>query len=62
MTVEIAADPVEAWAREVAARNGFTQPNHVVDVFGYCPDCTEGASLSSPTNCRESDRRVRSRG
>jgi Fur family ferric uptake transcriptional regulator len=39
-TVEIAADPVEQWAKDVAAANGFTQPNHVVDVFGYCPDCS----------------------
>jgi len=39
-TVEISADPVEHWAREVAAANGFTRPNHVVDVFGYCPDCS----------------------
>lgn len=40
-TLEITADPVEQWAREVAARNGFTQPNHVVDVFGYCADCSK---------------------
>jgi Fur family ferric uptake transcriptional regulator len=40
-TVEIEADPVERWAREVAAANGFTAPEHVVDVFGYCPDCTK---------------------
>jgi len=39
-TVEISADPVEQWAREVAAANGFTQPEHVVDVFGYCSDCS----------------------
>jgi Fur family ferric uptake transcriptional regulator len=39
-TVEISADPVEQWAREVAAANGFTRPNHVVDVFGYCSDCS----------------------
>ncbi len=39
-TVEIEADPVEDWAREVAAANGFTHPEHVVDVFGYCADCT----------------------
>ncbi|MBW4032154.1 MAG: transcriptional repressor [Acidobacteria bacterium] len=39
-TVEIAADPVEQWAKDVAAANGFTQPHHVVDVFGYCPDCS----------------------
>jgi Fur family ferric uptake transcriptional regulator len=41
-TVEISADPVEQWAREVAAANGFTRPNHVVDVFGYCVDCSAG--------------------
>jgi Fur family ferric uptake transcriptional regulator len=39
-TVEIEADPVEQWAREIAAANGFTQPEHVVDVFGYCAACT----------------------
>ena len=39
-TVEIAADAVETWARDVAAVHGFTQPQHVVVVFGYCADCT----------------------
>jgi Fur family transcriptional regulator, ferric uptake regulator len=39
-TVEIEADPVERWAKDVAAANGFTQPEHVVDVFGYCAECT----------------------
>lgn len=38
-TREIAADPVETWAAEVAAEHGFTQPQHVVDVFGLCPAC-----------------------
>lgn len=38
-TVEIEADAVEVWAREVAWAHGFTQPEHVVDVFGYCADC-----------------------
>ncbi len=40
-TVEISADAVEQWARDVASANGFTQPEHVVDVFGYCPDCSK---------------------
>ena len=40
-TVEISADAVEHWAKEVAAANGFTQPEHVVDVFGYCADCSK---------------------
>jgi len=39
-TVEIAADAVETWARDVATEHGFTQPQHVVDVFGYCAACT----------------------
>ena len=39
-TVEIKADAVERWARTVAAEHGFTQPEHVVDVFGLCADCT----------------------
>ena len=39
-TVEISADPVEHWAKEVAESNGFTQPAHVVDVFGYCAECS----------------------
>jgi Fur family ferric uptake transcriptional regulator len=42
--VEISADPVEAWARHVAAAHGVTEPNHVVDVFGVCPDCTASAA------------------
>jgi len=40
LTVEIEADAVEEWARTVAADNGFTQPNHVVDVFGLCANCS----------------------
>ncbi|ROQ40050.1 Fur family zinc uptake regulator [Frondihabitans sp. PhB188] len=39
-TVEISADPVETWARAVAAEHGFTQANHVVDVFGLCAACS----------------------
>ena len=40
LTVEIEADAVEEWARQVAAEHGFTQPNHVVDVFGLCENCS----------------------
>lgn len=35
-TVEIEADDIEQWAADVAARNGFRDPQHVVDVFGTC--------------------------
>ena len=38
-TVEIEADQVESWAREVAAGHGFEEPSHVVDIFGVCADC-----------------------
>ncbi|WP_166876850.1 MULTISPECIES: transcriptional repressor [unclassified Salinibacterium] len=40
LTIEIEADAVEAWARTVAAEHGFTQPSHVVDVFGLCEACS----------------------
>lgn len=44
LTVEIEADAVEQWAQSVAAVHGFTQPNHVVDVFGLCADCSARAA------------------
>jgi Fur family ferric uptake transcriptional regulator len=40
VTVEIEADAVETWAQRVAAEHGFTEANHVVDVFGLCADCS----------------------
>ena len=40
LTVEIEADVVEAWAHTVAAENGFSQPSHIVDVFGLCANCS----------------------
>lgn len=39
-TVEISADAVEDWARDVALAHGFTRPAHVVDVFGLCARCS----------------------
>lgn len=44
LTVEIEANEVEAWARTVAAENGFSQASHVVDVFGDCAECTAKAA------------------
>lgn len=41
LTVEIAADEVETWAKSVAADHGFTGAAHVVDVFGLCANCTK---------------------
>ncbi|MCW4385770.1 transcriptional repressor [Salinibacterium sp. SYSU T00001] len=49
-TVEIEAEPVEAWAHSVAAEHGFSEPEHIVDVFGLCAECSaRGASTSSPS-------------
>jgi Fur family ferric uptake transcriptional regulator len=47
LTVEISADPVEEWAQKVASANGFTEPQHVVDVFGLCASCSQKAERSA---------------
>lgn len=39
LAVEIEADDVEEWARSVASLHGFSQAEHVVDIFGYCSAC-----------------------
>ena len=46
LTVEIEADAVEQWARQAAAAHGFTQAQHVVDVFGLCASCTAKSDLA----------------
>lgn len=38
-TIEVDDAPMEAWARAVAERHGFTLLDHLVEVFGLCPDC-----------------------
>lgn len=38
-TVEVEGPEVERWAAEVAARHGFADPGHTLEVFGTCPDC-----------------------
>jgi Fur family ferric uptake transcriptional regulator len=43
LTVEIEADAVEEWAKKVASEQGFTQAQHVVDVFGLCAECSSRA-------------------
>lgn len=42
MAVEIEAREVEQWAQATAAQHGFTQAQHVVDIFGRCPACSGG--------------------
>ena len=43
-TVEIEARAVEQWARDVAAENGFSEAEHVVDIFGVCAECVAKAA------------------
>ena len=45
LTVEIEADEVEEWAKAIAAQHGFTEPNHIVDVFGLCAACATANSV-----------------
>ena len=40
LTVEIEAKDVEAWAQRTAALHGFSDAEHVVDIFGLCTPCT----------------------
>jgi Fur family ferric uptake transcriptional regulator len=45
LTVEIEATDVEQWARQTAAQHGFSEAEHVVDIFGLCAACAQtGAS------------------
>jgi Fur family ferric uptake transcriptional regulator len=39
-TVEVEGPAVESWAQAVAARHGFSDLSHTLEIFGTCPDCT----------------------
>lgn len=38
-TVEIFPKGLEDWVANIAAENGFTDPDHLVEVWGLCPQC-----------------------
>lgn len=38
-TVEVEGPEVETWAAEVAARHGFTDVSHTIEIFGTCKEC-----------------------
>lgn len=40
-TEELAADVVEEWASRVAAEHGYSDIDHVIDLFGLCPSCAK---------------------
>jgi Fur family ferric uptake transcriptional regulator len=37
--VEIARLPIERWADNVAADNGYVDVSHTIDIFGTCGKC-----------------------
>jgi Fur family ferric uptake transcriptional regulator len=39
LTKEIEASAVESWAKAVAAEHGYSDPQHIVDIFGTCGAC-----------------------
>ncbi|MCR2783130.1 MULTISPECIES: transcriptional repressor [unclassified Microbacterium] len=52
-TVEIAATDVEQWARRTAAQHGFTQAEHIVDIFGVCAQCTAAQAETTDAVAKE---------
>jgi Fur family transcriptional regulator, ferric uptake regulator len=38
-TVEVLGPAVESWAEKVAARHGYTEVSHTLEIFGRCPAC-----------------------
>ena len=37
--VEVEGPAVEAWADRVAAKHGFVDVSHTMEIFGTCPEC-----------------------
>ncbi len=40
-TVEIEAPDLEKWASKEAKKHGFTQPEHHMEVFALCEECSK---------------------
>src|SRR5918912_957767 len=38
-TVEVLGPTVETWAEAVAARHGYVDVSHTLEIFGTCPAC-----------------------
>lgn len=37
--VELSGSEVETWAADVAARHGFSNVSHTIELFGVCTEC-----------------------
>jgi Fur family ferric uptake transcriptional regulator len=38
-TVEVEGPAVESWAERVAAKHGYADVSHTMEIFGTCPTC-----------------------
>ena len=38
-TVEVGDHEVEEWATQVAAKHGFSDVSHTIEIFGTCSEC-----------------------
>ena len=47
-TVEVESPSIEKWAQKVAAANGFSDVDHVVEISGLCAPCQ--AELAAAAN------------
>jgi Fur family ferric uptake transcriptional regulator len=47
-TIEVDGPEMEAWATAIAATHGFTDIEHVVEIFGTCQSCAAGSQPASP--------------
>lgn len=45
--IEIDGPAVEAWAKSVGERYGYTSIGHTIELTGICPDCTKKAQLEA---------------
>ena len=41
--VEVEGPAVESWADKVAAKNGFVDVSHTLEIFGTCPECARAS-------------------
>ncbi len=51
-SVEVEGPEVEAWALSIAAKHGFTEVSHTVEVFGTCGTCAKAVRRNGATGPR----------
>lgn len=47
-TQEIDVPVVEEWATKIAGAHGYTDIEHIVEIFGICPECRKAAAATPP--------------